>query len=57
VASVRNLVKSRGITALWVTHRLEELDYCDGAFLLEKGCLVDAGAAERLKQRLTQVHH
>jgi len=56
VASVRNLVKSRGITALWVTHRLEELDYCDGAFLLEKGCLVDAGEAERLKQRLIQVH-
>ena len=57
VASVRNLVKSRGITALWVTHRLEELNYCDGAFLLEKGCLVDSGAAERLKQRLIQVHH
>jgi energy-coupling factor transport system ATP-binding protein len=57
VASVRNLVKSRGITALWVTHRLEELNYCDGAFLLEKGGLVDSGAAERLKQRLIQVHH
>jgi energy-coupling factor transport system ATP-binding protein len=56
VASVRNLVKSRGITALWVTHRLEELNYCDGAFLLEKGCLVDSGEAERLKQRLIQVH-
>ena len=55
VASVRNLVKSRGITALWVTHRLEELNYCDGAFLLEKGCLVDSGEAERLKQRLIQV--
>jgi energy-coupling factor transport system ATP-binding protein len=57
VASVRNLVKSRGITALWVTHRLEELNYCDGAFLLEKGCLVDSGDAERLKQRLIQVNH
>jgi energy-coupling factor transport system ATP-binding protein len=56
VASVRNLVKSRGLTALWVTHRLEELNYCDGAFLLEKGCLVDFGEAERLKQRLMQVH-
>ncbi len=57
VASVRNLVKSRGITALWVTHRLEELNYCDGAFLLEQGCLVDSGEAERLKQRLIQVDH
>jgi energy-coupling factor transport system ATP-binding protein len=52
VASVRHLVKSRGITALWVTHRLDELNYCDGAFLLDKGSLVESGAAQRLKQRL-----
>jgi energy-coupling factor transport system ATP-binding protein len=54
VASVRRLVKTRGMTALWVTHRLEELNYCDGAFLLEKGVLVDSGDAERLKQRLME---
>jgi energy-coupling factor transport system ATP-binding protein len=52
VAGVQRLVKSRGITALWVTHRLDELNYCDGAFLLEKGCLVDQGEPQRLKQRL-----
>lgn len=52
VASVRNLVKSRGITALWVTHRLDELNYSDGAFLLEKGQLIDSGEPQRLKQRL-----
>lgn len=52
VAQVRSLVKSRGITALWVTHRLDELDYCDGAFLLEKGELADKGDPERLKGRL-----
>ncbi|AFZ58855.1 ABC transporter ATP-binding protein [Anabaena cylindrica FACHB-243] len=56
VSSVRHLVKSRGITALWVTHRLDELNYCDGAFLLEEGSLVDAGEAERLKQRLMKAH-
>ena len=55
VAQVQNLVKSRGITALWVTHRLDELNYCDGAFLLEKGDLVDRGEPKRLKQRLMQV--
>ncbi|MEA5620357.1 energy-coupling factor ABC transporter ATP-binding protein [Cronbergia sp. UHCC 0137] len=55
VASVRHLVKSRGITALWVTHRLDELNYCDGTFLLEKGVLVDQGEPERLKQRLMNV--
>lgn len=55
VAQVRSLVKSRGLTALWVTHRLEELNYCDGAFLLEAGCLVDQGEPKRLKQRLMRV--
>ncbi|MEO0407343.1 MAG: energy-coupling factor ABC transporter ATP-binding protein [Cyanobacteria bacterium P01_A01_bin.135] len=50
VAQVRNLVKSRGLTALWVTHRLDELDYCDGAFLLENGRVVDQGDPQRLKQ-------
>lgn len=54
VAQVQNLVKSRGITALWVTHRLDELDYCDGAFLLEQGVLVDQGEPKRLGQRMMQ---
>jgi energy-coupling factor transport system ATP-binding protein len=54
VAQVRNLVKSRGLTALWVTHRLDELNYCDGAFLLEQGRVVDQGEPKRLKQRFMQ---
>ncbi|MGB7439597.1 MAG: energy-coupling factor ABC transporter ATP-binding protein [Coleofasciculaceae cyanobacterium] len=54
VAQVQRLVKSRGLTALWVTHRLNELNYCDGAFLLENGQVVDEGEPERLKQRLMQ---
>ena len=52
VAQVQHLVKNRGITALWVTHRLEELDYCDGAFLLEEGRIVDRGDPHRLKEKL-----
>jgi energy-coupling factor transport system ATP-binding protein len=31
---------------------LEELDYADGAFLLEQGRVVDQGDPERLKLRL-----
>jgi energy-coupling factor transport system ATP-binding protein len=54
VAQVQRLVKSRGLTALWVTHRLGELDFCDGAFLLEEGRVVDQGDPQRLKQRLMQ---
>lgn len=52
VAEVRRLVKEHDITALWVTHRLDELDYADGAFLLEKGKVVDRGDPARLKQLL-----
>ncbi|MEB3228605.1 MAG: energy-coupling factor ABC transporter ATP-binding protein [Synechocystis sp.] len=52
VVQVQKLVKERGITALWVTHRLEELNYCDGAFLLEAGKIVAQGDPEPLKQRL-----
>lgn len=51
VAQVQRLVKSRGLTALWVTHRLDELEYCDGAFLLEQGQVVAQGDPQRLKQR------
>ncbi|AFZ34931.1 Polyamine-transporting ATPase [Stanieria cyanosphaera PCC 7437] len=54
VVQVQRLVKSRGLTALWVTHRLDELDYCDGAFLLENGQVVDQGNPQILKQKIMQ---
>lgn len=54
VIQVQKLVKSRGLTALWVTHRLDELNYCDGAFLLEQGQVVAQGEPTRLKQRLLE---
>ncbi len=53
VKQVKGLVRERNLTALWVTHRLEELDYCDGAFLLEGGKVVAKGEPQLLKQRLT----
>ncbi|MGV2829499.1 energy-coupling factor ABC transporter ATP-binding protein [Myxosarcina sp. GI1(2024)] len=52
VKQVRSLVENRELTALWVTHRLEELNYCDGAFLLEGGKVVARGEPQLLKQRL-----
>lgn len=54
VRQVQLLVKSRGLTALWVTHRLAELDYCDRVFLLEKGAVSDSGDPQRLKHKLQQ---
>jgi energy-coupling factor transport system ATP-binding protein len=50
VAAVRELVKQKNLTALWVTHRLNELDYADGVFLLENGRVIDKGEPMRLKQ-------
>jgi len=55
VAQVQRLVKERGLTALWVTHRLDELDYCDGAFLLEGGKVIDHGNPQRLRDRMMQL--
>jgi energy-coupling factor transport system ATP-binding protein len=52
VAAVRDLVKAKGITALWVTHRLNELEYADGAFLLESGVVIDQGDPQQLRQKL-----
>lgn len=52
VMQVRSLVKDRGLTALWVTHRLVELDYCDRAFLLENGEVKDQGDPQRFKREL-----
>ncbi|GAB4467127.1 MAG: ABC transporter ATP-binding protein [Elainellaceae cyanobacterium] len=52
VDQVRQLVKTRGMTALWVTHRLDELNYADGAFFMEGGRIVESGNPQRLKQRM-----
>lgn len=55
VQQVRSLVKSRNMTALWVTHRLEELDYCDRAFILEEGRITKQGSPQDLKNYVTSV--
>jgi len=53
VQQVRSLVKSRGMTALWITHRLEELDHCDRALILEQGKITKQGTPEALKHYVT----
>jgi energy-coupling factor transport system ATP-binding protein len=55
VPAVQGSVKNCGQTALWVTHPLDELNYCDRAFLLEKCEVLDRGDPPRLKQRLMQI--
>ncbi|NJN76733.1 MAG: energy-coupling factor ABC transporter ATP-binding protein [Synechococcaceae cyanobacterium RL_1_2] len=53
VTQVKELVKTQGITAVWVTHRLSELDYCDGAVFLQDGSIIDQGDPARLKNLVT----
>jgi energy-coupling factor transport system ATP-binding protein len=55
VPAVQRLVKNCGLTAWRVTYRLDELNYFDGAFLLEKYEVLDRGDPARLKQRLMQI--
>ena len=40
------------ITAIWVTHRLEELLFCDGAALLKDGCLSKWNSGAKVFQAL-----
>lgn len=39
------LSSSKDVTALWVTHRLEEVEYADGAVYMEDGKVVMIGEA------------
>lgn len=44
---------SREVTALWVTHRLEELEYADGAVYMEDGRVVMHGNATDIMNFIT----
>ena len=54
VTLVSDLVRARNLTALWVTHRLVELDYCDRAVLLQDGHVIDQGNPQRMRTVLEQ---
>ncbi len=43
---------SHPITAIWVTHRLEELFFCDGAAILENGRIGKWNSGEKVFQEL-----
>ncbi len=40
------------ITALWITHRLEELTYCDGAAIMRQGQLGQWSSGEKIISKL-----
>lgn len=55
IQAVRSVVGGpHRVTALWVTHRLEELDYADGALYMENGAIVLSGKVEKVKEFVHQ---
>ena len=42
------------MTCIWVTHRLEELQYADGATLLVDGKVAASGDAASVKRAMTR---
>ena len=44
--------KKLPITALWITHRLEELDYCDAVAVMENGSIGEWLPSNLIRQRL-----
>ncbi len=44
------------LTALWITHRLEELDQADGAILMKNGRLSAWNSGLELKDRINPLH-
>ena len=45
------------ITAIWITHRLEELDWCDGAALMQNGRIGAWRSGANLQQQLRPLAH
>lgn len=51
IEAVRKVVGGpQAVTALWVTHRLEELEYADGAVYMENGTVILSGDAAKVKE-------
>lgn len=52
VATVRHVVDTQGVTALWVTHRMEELPYAHGCVYMEDGRVVFQGSSAEAKRHI-----
>ncbi|GAX75405.1 hypothetical protein CEUSTIGMA_g2849.t1 [Chlamydomonas eustigma] len=51
--AVRNITHVKGdVTAIWVTHRFEELEYADSASYMQDGSIVSTGRPERIRSFL-----
>lgn len=52
IQAVRNAVDSSAgaVTAVWVTHRLEELEFADGTAYMEDGRVVELGTGPQIRE-------
>lgn len=50
------MASPKGTTALWVTHRFEELEYADGAVYMEDGRVVLQGDASTIRSFVESKH-
>lgn len=54
--AVRRVTRARrDVTAVWVTHRFEELEYADSATYMEAGRAVFSGPPARVRDYLRQL--
>ncbi len=49
---IRRLVTEEDLTALWVTHRLNELDWADTAILLQNGQITHQGSPQQIRLQI-----
>ncbi|MDX2271118.1 MAG: energy-coupling factor ABC transporter ATP-binding protein [Cyanobacteriota bacterium] len=49
VRQIRQLVDRSGLTALWITHRLNELEWADAAVFLAEGQVVQQGSPSHVR--------
>ena len=54
VAAVRKTVNDTGAAAVWVTHRLEELEHCDMAAYMENGVITQVGSGDFIRGYIRQ---
>jgi energy-coupling factor transporter ATP-binding protein EcfA2 len=54
VRAVRRAVDETGAAAVWVTHRLEELEHCDMAAYMEDGAITQVGSGDFIRGYIRQ---
>jgi ATP-binding cassette subfamily B protein len=52
-----NICKSSGLTVIYVTHSLADLQYADLIYMMENGCVIDSGSLDELGRDCNSFHN